>query len=102
MKIHNIGDKIRHLREEKKITQKELGNFLGYSESFISYVEKGERSLSAIDLNKLTNFFDVSYDFINTPVSNGINFRTQTKQKENVDFEKMLKDFEEHAKTQLT
>lgn len=101
MKIHNIGDKIRHLRETKKVTQKELGNFLGYSESFISYVEKGERSLSAIDLDKLTNFFGVSYDFINTPVANGVNFRAQTKQNENIDFEKMLKDFEEHAKRQL-
>lgn len=101
MKIHNVGNKIRLLREIKKITQKELGNLLDCSESFISYVEKGERLLNATDLEKIVNFFGINYDFFNAP-ANGTNFRANIKQEETVNFEKILRDFEEHAKTQLS
>ena len=60
-----IGEKIRQAREEKGLTQKELGDFLGYSPMGISHFEKGIRELKLSDLKKLSSFFgkDLSYFF---------------------------------------
>jgi len=58
-----IGEKIKRAREEKGLTQKQLGEFLGYSPMGISHFEKGIREMKVSDLRKLAGFFgrDVSY-----------------------------------------
>lgn len=49
-----LGKKIREAREEKKLTQKELGKALGYSFMAISHFEKGIRELKFSDLQRLS------------------------------------------------
>ena len=39
----NFGQKLRTLREEKSLTQKELGNILDISDRVIGYYESGDR-----------------------------------------------------------
>jgi DNA-binding transcriptional regulator YiaG len=39
------GDDVKRLREEQGLTQGELAEFLGVTQSFISHVEKGRRQL---------------------------------------------------------
>lgn len=58
-----IGEKIKQAREEKGLTQKELGDFLGYSPMGVSHFEKGIRELKFSDLKKLSGYFgkDLSY-----------------------------------------
>ncbi len=53
MKLYEIGQKIRSLREEKKLTQEELANISGISRVTLGKVEKGEMgntSVKALDL----------------------------------------------------
>ncbi len=47
------GNKIREAREEKGLTQKELGETLGYSPMGISHFEKGIRELKISDIKKM-------------------------------------------------
>ncbi|MBL2346485.1 XRE family transcriptional regulator, partial [Klebsiella pneumoniae] len=39
-----IGEKIKELRKNSKITQEQLGNAIGVSKMAISYFEKGKKS----------------------------------------------------------
>ena len=53
MKLYEIGQKIRSLREEKKLTQEELANISGISRVTLGKLEKGEMgntSVKTLDL----------------------------------------------------
>ena len=52
-----IGKKVRELREEAGITQKQLGDLLGYSPMGISHFENGIRNLRIDDIKKLADYF---------------------------------------------
>lgn len=51
-----VGSKIRKLREEKKLTQKELAELVFSSQAEIHHIEKGTRKL---DIERLVNFSKV-------------------------------------------
>lgn len=96
MTAEGIGEKIRNLREKEKMTQKQLGDFLGYSESYISYIEKETRPISLADLKKLTTLFKVDPNFFLQTNALQTHFRVKKSGPE-IDFEKMLNDFDEFA-----
>ncbi|MEO0269479.1 MAG: helix-turn-helix transcriptional regulator, partial [candidate division WOR-3 bacterium] len=50
-----IGKKIRELRENKGLTQKEFASLLGYKLLTVSRWERGERKPSFSDLKKLSD-----------------------------------------------
>lgn len=53
MKLYEIGQKIRSLREERNLTQEELANICGISRVTLGKVEKGElgnTSVKTLDL----------------------------------------------------
>lgn len=75
-----IGEKIREARENKGITQKELGDFLGYSPMGISHFEKGIRELKLSDLEKLSGFFGKNLSFF---LSSGVTLFRSTSSKTN-------------------
>lgn len=52
-----IGTKIRQLREEANLTQKQIADYLSVDQSLISKFEKGERSISSDILNQLSVLF---------------------------------------------
>lgn len=58
-----IGERVKAAREEKGLTQKQLGEFLGYSTMGISYLEQGVREMKVTDIQKVAGFFgkEVSY-----------------------------------------
>ncbi len=58
------GERIRFERVKRGMTQEQLANNLGISGSYISAVERGERSLSSNLIQKLHAFFGMSYDYI--------------------------------------
>lgn len=43
---HLIGEKIRSLREEKRLSQEEIGNILGISRQRMGRIENGESDIS--------------------------------------------------------
>lgn len=60
-----FGDRLKILREEKKLTQYELGNFLNISARVIGYYESNDRFPKDEQiLVSIANHFDVSLDWL--------------------------------------
>lgn len=59
-----FGNKIKDLRENKKITQAELAKILDVSPSTIGMWEQNRRTPDAESLKKISNVFNVSVDYI--------------------------------------
>lgn len=85
-----LGRRIREAREERKITQKELGEILDYSPMGISHFEKGIRELKVSDIQKLANYFGKDMSFFLQPEVTF--FRADFKDSDNT--RKAVKDFE--------
>lgn len=63
-RINQIGERLRELRIENKLSQAELGAILSTSQDTISLWEKGKSLPSAEFLIALSKFFSVSTDYI--------------------------------------
>lgn len=57
-------NRIKQLRKEKNIYQKELAEVIGVSSGAIAMYETGKRSPDKELLDKLANFFEVSVDYL--------------------------------------
>lgn len=62
--IEKVGKRLRALREEKNITQEELGKILGTSHVTIGRYENGERIPKLDILIDLANYFETSLDYL--------------------------------------
>lgn len=60
-----IGEKIKLLRDENKLTQKALGKKLGVSESFINELETGRRVANESVIKRISKIFNKDLDDIN-------------------------------------
>jgi transcriptional regulator with XRE-family HTH domain len=61
----HIGQKIRQLRKQRSLSQDQLARQLGVSQAWLSYVEKGEGSLSAeqfLEVLRIFNEIPQSFD----------------------------------------
>ncbi len=65
--------RIRNIREDKDITQAELGKVINKSQQGYNHIEAGRAELKIDDLKKLCEFYDLSADYLigltNTPKS---------------------------------
>lgn len=59
-----IGNRIKELRVEMNISQKTLGERLGYCNQTVSFWESGQREPSLDAVVKLANFFKTSTDYL--------------------------------------
>ena len=59
-----IGKKITSLRKEKKLSIEELSQELNIASDVINKWEKGDLNPEISDLIKLSEFFDISTDFL--------------------------------------
>lgn len=59
-----LGKRIRKLREKRGISQQRLSGLLGVSRPTVSQIEMGERKVSADELLKISEIFDVSVEHI--------------------------------------
>lgn len=60
-----FGDRLKELREEKGITQKNLGKVINVSDRVIGYYESNDRFPKDENILKmLADYFDVSVDFL--------------------------------------
>ncbi|MGG7165532.1 helix-turn-helix domain-containing protein [Clostridium ihumii] len=57
-----LGDKIKRLRENRRLSQQDLSNKLNVPKSFITMVEQNRRSVNKQTLAKLADFFEVKVD----------------------------------------
>ena len=54
---------MRNLREDRDLTQKELGKIINKSQQGYSHIEDGRAELKIDDLIKLCKFYGVSADY---------------------------------------
>lgn len=64
MKIVNIKLRIRDLREDNDLTQKQISEYLMCDQSLYSKYERGEREIPLNLLIKLADYYKVSLDYI--------------------------------------
>jgi len=57
-------ERLKELREEKGLTQAQLGKEIGVVQRAISHYEKGYREPDYKTLKKLCNFFEVTSDYL--------------------------------------
>ena len=60
----SFGDKVRYLREERNISQTELGKALNMTQRKVSYIECGKYEPSIEDIVAIATFFNVSADYL--------------------------------------
>lgn len=63
-----IGEQIRALRNERKITQKELGKMLGLKNNTISSIERGVNSITPDLILKVAEIFNIRADDLFPPI----------------------------------
>ena len=56
--------RIRNLREDKALYQKDVAKMLGISQQYYSEYESGNRAIPVFHLMKLAEFYNVSIDYI--------------------------------------
>ena len=57
-------NRIKLLREEKELYQKDLAQLLGVTTPVINYYENEKRAISAKTASILADFFEVSIDYL--------------------------------------
>ncbi|MBX3043503.1 MAG: helix-turn-helix transcriptional regulator [Candidatus Kapabacteria bacterium] len=63
LSIEIIGEKLKQLRLERKITQEELGKLIGVQKAQISKLERGSSSSRISTINKVFNALDAQIKF---------------------------------------
>ena len=59
-----FSQRVKGLRKERRLSQKELGEVLGLTHKSISTIESGSRGTTIEKLILLARFFDVSTDYL--------------------------------------
>lgn len=59
-----IGERIKAIRKEARLNQEEFANSLQVTQAAISYIEKNEGGISIELLEKISNTYKVSLDWI--------------------------------------
>ena len=59
----NYRTRMRHLREDRDLTQREVGAIINKSQQGYSHIEDGRAELKIEDLCKLCRFYGVSADY---------------------------------------
>lgn len=57
-------ERIRNIREDRDLTQKQLGEILNKSQQGYNHIESGRAELKIEDLIKLCKFYNVSADYL--------------------------------------
>ena len=60
--VKEVGERIKMYREQNNMTQKELADGLGLSQSAVAKYEKGERLVKLEFIQKLSDFFGITED----------------------------------------
>ncbi|MBD3949899.1 helix-turn-helix transcriptional regulator [Aerococcaceae bacterium zg-1292] len=80
MDLVEIGKRIKSLRNESKLTQNKIAEYLSLDQSMIAKMEKGERNITSDVVEKLSALFCCTVDYIlfgdNQEQQCAVSFRT--------------------------
>ena len=88
-----IGAKIKSLREKDRITQKELAEQIGVSQSTIGMIESNKKTGSPSTLKKLSEFFGVSIDFLLSDENDISNLKISRNTQSNITLDIIPEEF---------
>lgn len=63
-KMKLFGQRLKELRKERNMTQKNIGELLDRTDRQAQQLEYGKINVPALTLIKLADFFDVSIDYL--------------------------------------
>ena len=63
-KSDKFPERLRRLRERRRMSRKALGECCGLSKNIIGQYERGEREPMASSLTAIADFFEVSVDYL--------------------------------------
>lgn len=75
----NFGERLRFMRENKKMTQKDISKKFKLAESTISMYERGEREPSLDLVEQFADFFNVSIDYLSGRSDSPVEYTTSEK-----------------------
>ena len=64
IKMPELSQRLKHLRQEKGITQKEIAQLLKKTERHYQDIEAGRINVPALTLMNLADYFSVSLDYL--------------------------------------
>ncbi len=64
VQMPKLSARLKELRKEKGITQIEIAEFLGYTETHYQQVEYGHVNIPSLTLETLADYFEVSTDYL--------------------------------------
>ena len=70
-------ERLRNIREDRDLTQAELGKVLDKSQQGYNHIEIGRTELKIDDLVKLCRFYDLSADYLIGLVNKPTSFRNK-------------------------
>lgn len=89
-----FGDRLKMLREDKDITQKQLGQIVGVSDRVIGYYESNNRfPKDENTLKALADYFGVSLDYL-LGRNNESHVSLNSENKSNKNIDEIIEDFE--------
>lgn len=62
--MENYRERLRNIREDRDLTQAEIGKLLNKSQQGYNHIEAGRAELKIDDLIKLCKFYNLSADYI--------------------------------------
>ena len=62
--LQTLGMRLKALRNERRLYQRELGELIGVTQRHYQKIEKGEINISALTLCTLADYFGVSTDYL--------------------------------------
>lgn len=65
--LNSIGDQIKRIRRENKLTQKQFSTSLGIAQGFLCAIERGRKKPSATLMIAIQHLYDVSIDGVSRP-----------------------------------
>lgn len=81
--METIGDRLKKLRNNYKFTQKQVGDYLGFDQSYIAKLENNKRKLQSDTLDDLCKLYNCSEKYILEGNLNNVNvnynFRTNLR-----------------------
>lgn len=89
--IQRIAERIKYLREQSNLSQQSLAELLGVSRSTVSYIETGERKITADELLKLSEIFKLTLDEL-------LNVNSSSKEKQALRAKKSIIENQENKK----
>lgn len=101
--VRMIGARLKGLRQEKSITQNELGAILGVGKTTISQYESETRSPDTNMLQRIADFFDVTTDYLlgrtDNPNTIMLEYIPEVLRNEDVELIEMVKEAKESGLT---